>query len=82
MEQTKLTVRIPRGLLENVKRYAAENNTTLTDLVEAYLRRIPALEPLNNAPIVCRLSGILPRDVFYAGLSRSSGRVDDYERKL
>lgn len=82
MEQTKLTVRIPRDLLENVKRYAAENHTTLTDLIEAYLRRIPALEPLNNAPIVRRLSGILPRDVFYAGLSRSSGRADDYERKL
>lgn len=46
MEQTKLTVRIPRDLLENVKRYAAENHTTLTDLIEAYLRRIPALVPL------------------------------------
>jgi len=64
MEQTELTVRIPRDLLENVKRYAAENHTTLTDLIEAYLRRIPALVPLNNAPIVRRLSGILPRDVF------------------
>ena len=63
MEQTKLTVRVPRDLLENVKRYAAENNTTLTDLIEAYLRRIPAQEPLENAPIVRRLSGILPKDV-------------------
>jgi hypothetical protein len=42
MEQTKLTVRVPRDLLENIKRYAAENNTTITDLIEAYLRRIPA----------------------------------------
>ena len=38
MEQTKLTVRVPRDLLENVKRYAKENNTTITDLIEAYLR--------------------------------------------
>ena len=60
MEQTKLTVRVPRDLLENLKRYAAENNTTITDLVETYLRRIPAKEPLNDAPIVRRLSGILP----------------------
>jgi len=60
MEQTKLTVRVPRDLLENVKRYAAENNTTITDLIETYLRRIPAKEPLNDAPIVRRLSGILP----------------------
>ena len=60
MEQTKLTVRVPRDLLENVKRYAAENNTTITDLIETYLRRIPAKEPLNDAPIVRSLSGILP----------------------
>ena len=63
MEQTKLTVRVPRDLLENVKRYAAENNTTITDLIEAYLRRIPAEEPLNDAPIVRRLSGILPDNI-------------------
>ena len=60
MKQTKLTVRVPRDLLENVKRYAKENNTTITDLIEAYLRRIPAQESLNNAPIVRHLSGILP----------------------
>ena len=63
MEQTKLTVRVPRELLENVKRYAAQNNTTLTDLIETYLRRIPTQEPLDDAPIVRRLSGILPKEV-------------------
>ena len=41
MERTKLTVQVPHDLLENVERYAAENNTTLTDLIEAYLYRIP-----------------------------------------
>jgi hypothetical protein len=63
MEQTKLTVRVPRDLLENVKRYAAQNNTTLTDLIEAYLRRIPPQASLDDAPIVRRLSGILPENV-------------------
>ena len=63
MEQTKLTVRVPRDLLENIKRYAAENNTTITDLIEAYLRRIPAQQSLDDAPIVRRLSGILPTNV-------------------
>ena len=63
MEQTKLTVRVPRDLLENVKRYAAQNNTTLTDLIETYLRRIPAQASLDNAPIVRRLSGILPENL-------------------
>jgi hypothetical protein len=63
MQETKLTVRVPRDLLENMKRYAAQNNTTLTDLIEAYLRRIPSSQSLENAPIVRRLSGTLPLDV-------------------
>lgn len=63
MSETKLTVRVPRDLLENAKRYAAQNNTTLTDLIEAYLRRIPVRLSLQDAPIVLRLSGTLPADV-------------------
>jgi len=63
MQHTKLTVRVPRDLLENIKRYAAQNNTTLTDLIEAYLRRIPAQPPLENAPIVRRLTGTLSSEV-------------------
>ena len=63
MNETKLTVRVPRDLLENVKRYAALNHTTLTSLIEAYLRRIPSQPPLEDAPIVRRLSGSLPQEV-------------------
>ena len=63
MHNTKLTVRVPRDLLENVKRYAQENNTTMTALIEAYLRRIPPQEPFEDAPIVRRLSGSLSQDV-------------------
>ena len=63
MQNTKLTVRVPRDLLENLKRYAAQNNTTLTDLIEAYLRRIPAQPSLEKAPIVRRLSGSMSADV-------------------
>ena len=63
MRKTKLTVRVPYDLLNNIKRYAAENNTTLTNLIEAYLRRIPFQQPLENAPIVRRLSGTLSPEV-------------------
>jgi hypothetical protein len=63
MQETKLTVRVPRDLLENIKRYAAKNNTTLTNLIEAYLRRIPTQEPFDHAPIVQRLSGTLSQNV-------------------
>jgi hypothetical protein len=72
MEQTKLTVRVPRDLLENLKRYAAENNTTITDLIEAYLRRIPAQPLLEDAPIVRRLSGTLPGNI----------SIDDHRQHL
>jgi hypothetical protein len=63
MEETKLTVRIPRDLVENIKRYAAQNHTTITNLIEAYLRRIPVEESLDKAPIVRRLIGIMPPEV-------------------
>ena len=63
MQNTKLTVRVPRDLLENIKRYAQKNNTTMTALIEAYLRRIPAQEPFEDAPIVRRLSGSLSQNV-------------------
>ena len=63
MQETKLTVRVPRELLENVKRYAAQNNTTLSDLIKAYLRHIPAPETMEDAPIVRRLSGSLSQAV-------------------
>ena len=63
MQKTKLTVRVSRELLENVKRYAAEHNTSLTSLIEAYLCRIPAEQSLENDPIVRRLSGTLTPNV-------------------
>jgi hypothetical protein len=72
MQETKLNVRVPRDLLENAKRYATENNTTLTNLIEAYLRRIPAQASLENAPIVRRLSGILSPSV----------SIQDYKKHL
>lgn len=63
MNDTKLTVRVPRDLLENIKLFAAQNNTTLTKLIEAYLQRIPINSTLANAPIVQRLSGVLSNNV-------------------
>ena len=72
MPETKLTVRVPRDLLENAKRYAAQNNTTLTNLIEAYLRRIPVQSALEDAPIVRRLSGTLSQEA----------SIQDYKKHL
>jgi hypothetical protein len=72
MDETKLTVRVPRALVEKAKRFAAHNNTTLTSLIEAYLQHIPTQGNLENAPIVQRLSGILPPEL----------SVDDYHQHV
>ena len=67
MQETKLTVRLPRELLENAKRYARKQNTTVTNLIGEYLRRMPAsLEILQDAPIVRKLSGTLSKNVSVA----------------
>lgn len=63
MEQTKLTVRLPRDLVEGAKRYAEDHDTTLTRLVSEYFRQLGTEgDPLGDAPIVRRLSGILPEE--------------------
>jgi hypothetical protein len=72
MQETKLTVRVPKKLLDNAKQYASKNNTTLTRLIEAYLQRLPAEESLKNAPTVLQLSGSLSAKV----------SVEDYKKHL
>lgn len=72
MLKTKLTVRVEQDLLENLKRYATENKTTLTDLIDTYLWYIPAQVPFDNTPIVRRLSGTLSSDV----------SLEDYKKHL
>lgn len=67
MQETKLTIRLPRKLLENAKRYARQQNTTLTQLINEFLYHIPApISVLDNAPIVRRLSGTLSKNISIA----------------
>jgi hypothetical protein len=73
MKDARLTIRIPRDLLDEARQYAADNRTTLTRLVSEYLRRLAARrDQLADAPIVRRLSGLLPEDV----------SQDDYRKHL
>ena len=73
MQETKLTIRLPRELLDNAKKYARKQNTTLTNLIGEYLRRMPAsMDVLQEAPIVRRLSGTLSKNV----------SVTDYKKHL
>jgi len=70
---TKLTIRVPRHLLENAKRYAKENGTTLTALITAYLRQLPEEQSvLKDAPIVRKLTASLSPGV----------SITDYKKHL
>ena len=61
--KTKLTVRVPRDLLDNAKRYASAHNTTLTELISQYLRRFPAeQEALDDAPVTRGLTGLISHE--------------------
>jgi hypothetical protein len=73
MNETKLTVRVSRDLLKNAKDFAENNHTTLTQLINAYLKQIPAKTGLlENAPIIRQLSGTLSSHV----------STDDYKKHL
>jgi hypothetical protein len=73
MKDARLTVRVPRDLIEEAKQYARENRTTLTRLISEYLRELAARrEPLADAPIVRSLSGTLFQAV----------TVEDYRQHL
>ncbi len=61
---SKLTVRLNRRLIEDTKQYAAQHQTTVTQLIAAYLRYVTGQKQTSDdLPILRRLSGILPADV-------------------
>ncbi len=63
MEQTKLTIRLSREMLDRAKRYARVHRTTLTRLVSTYLAQLSIeQDALTDAAVVQRLSGVLPQD--------------------
>jgi len=72
MTDTKLTVRVSKELLENLKQFARAKDTTVTKLIEAYLQRIPPESRMQQAAIVRRLSGVLSPNV----------GVEDYKQHL
>lgn len=63
--QTKLTVRVGARSVANAKRFAAEHGTTLSALIDAYLRRLPDAPEgelgmdIERTPALRRLTGII-----------------------
>ncbi len=63
MDETKLTVRLPKETLAAAKRHAAEHGTTLTRLIANYLENLRRQDDaLADAPLTRRLAGTLSRE--------------------
>lgn len=61
--KTKLTVRLPEENLDFLKRYAQENGTTVTEVLDRFLARMREVETERaHHPKVERLSGLAPAD--------------------
>lgn len=62
----KLTLSLNQSIIENAKRYAKSNNTSLSKLIESYLATLtkPKAKKKDITPLVQSLSGIidLPAD--------------------
>jgi hypothetical protein len=73
METSRITVKVPKELLERAKQYARENDTTLTRLITIYLGQLVVEnDPITDAPIVRRLIGKLSQKI----------GVEDYRQHL
>ncbi len=60
MNDTKLTVRLPRETLDEAKRYAREHDTSVSRLVITHLEHLRRTDDLlADAPITRRLVGAL-----------------------
>jgi hypothetical protein len=60
LEQTLLSIYVPKVVLEAAKEYARQHNTTVSQLVRLYLHYLSSQAGLlKDAPITHRLSGML-----------------------
>ena len=59
---TKLTLSIDKDIIEQAKKYAQANNTSLSSLIENYLARFSTIKSkteIEITPLVKSLSGVL-----------------------
>ena len=62
-EKKKLTLRLNKRLIEQAKKYAAEHNISVSELVETFFLHLEHGEESEHAPLVRQLTGILSADV-------------------
>ncbi|GAB1431768.1 hypothetical protein MASR2M29_03930 [Spirochaetota bacterium] len=59
--ETKLTLKLDRSVIQSVKKYAENNNKSLSKLVEDYFRNLISDDEAqrNYSPLVEELSGVI-----------------------
>lgn len=73
MNKTKFTVRVDEQALESAKKYAGNHGTTLTSLVQEFLRSLSKVNEISiETPVLKELAGSLNADA----------SVGDYKRYL
>jgi hypothetical protein len=75
MGKTKLTLTVDPEVVERAKRFADEHATSISSLVEEFLRRI-------STPATGRAGGLPPVVARLRGLGRPSGGREEYHRHL
>lgn len=60
---TKLTIRLPKTDVDFVKAYAKAHGTTVTEVIDRYIRRIRTLEKRTSAPELEAITGLVPSEV-------------------
>jgi predicted solute-binding protein len=71
--ETKLTLKLDKAVIQSVKKYAQNNNKSLSKLVEQYFRKLASEdeERTKYSPLVEELSGVVSekdlRGVDYLG---------------
>lgn len=59
---TKLTLRLDKDVIEQAKEYAREHGTSLSNMIERYLKLVSATETYEEeiSPLVKSLTGVIP----------------------
>lgn len=83
MMDTKLTLKLDKGIIERAKEYAAETNQSLSRLVEEYFLELTSSKGFkqNLSPRVRRVSGVLKGNTIDYKDSVSSYLVEKHLRK-
>lgn len=62
-EKKKLTLRLNKRLIEHAKRYAAQHNISVSELVETFFLHLEEKDETDHTSLVRQLTGVLPADV-------------------